>query len=221
MKRVRKHGRDFGNTLLWAIRCVLFIALPATLALLILAEPILTTLFQYGAFGATDVAKAAYSLRAYTLGLAAFMLVKVLAPGFYARQKHEDAGANRHYRYGRQYGLKPAVYLSAHVVVRPRSRRLGLGDQFGRVVKRRPFVSRAEQRAGLGSAADVFRPVGVADGRFNSHGGGTLVAYTRDPLVAQCRDLSAGVVDGRAGRPRRHSLRSGTGNFRGSRSTFS
>jgi putative peptidoglycan lipid II flippase len=81
-----KAREDFGNTLRWAIRCVLFIALPATLALLILAEPILTTLFQYGVFGATDVEKAAYSLRAYTLGLAAFMLVKVLAPGFYARQ---------------------------------------------------------------------------------------------------------------------------------------
>ena len=81
-----KAREDFGNTLRWAIRCVLFIALPATLALLILAEPILTTLFQYGAFGAADVEKAAYSLRAYTLGLAAFMLVKVLAPGFYARQ---------------------------------------------------------------------------------------------------------------------------------------
>jgi len=80
-------ARDvFAATLRWAIRCVMFIALPATLALLILAEPILSTLFQYGAFGAADVEKAGYSLRAYTLGLTAFMLVKVLAPGFYARQ---------------------------------------------------------------------------------------------------------------------------------------
>jgi len=80
-------ARDvFAATLHWAIRCVMFIALPATLALLILAEPILSTLFQYGAFGAPDVEKAGYSLRAYTLGLTAFMLVKVLAPGFYARQ---------------------------------------------------------------------------------------------------------------------------------------
>ena len=80
-------ARDvFAATLHWAIRCVMFIALPATLALLILAEPILSTLFQYGAFGAADVEKAGYSLRAYTLGLTAFMLVKVLAPGFYARQ---------------------------------------------------------------------------------------------------------------------------------------
>ncbi|MGB0380752.1 MAG: murein biosynthesis integral membrane protein MurJ [Luminiphilus sp.] len=80
-------ARDvFAATLHWAIRCVMFIALPATLALLILADPILSTLFQYGAFGAADVEKAGYSLRAYTLGLTAFMLVKVLAPGFYARQ---------------------------------------------------------------------------------------------------------------------------------------
>ena len=81
------YARDvFASTMHWAIRCVMFIALPATIALLILAEPILTTLFQYGAFGPSDVEKAGYSLRAYTLGLTAFMLVKVLAPGFYARQ---------------------------------------------------------------------------------------------------------------------------------------
>jgi putative peptidoglycan lipid II flippase len=55
-------------------------------ALALLAPQILTTLFQYGAFSAEDVAKSSHSLRAYTVGLTAFMLVKVLAPGFYARQ---------------------------------------------------------------------------------------------------------------------------------------
>jgi putative peptidoglycan lipid II flippase len=65
---------------------VLLIAIPATAALAILAEPLLATLFQYGAFSGDDRAMAAASLRAYTLGLGAFMLVKVLAPGFYARE---------------------------------------------------------------------------------------------------------------------------------------
>ena len=76
----------FAATLHWALGLVLLIALPATFALLLLAEPILATLFQYGAFAAADVDKAAWSLRAYTLGLSAFMLIKVLAPGYYARQ---------------------------------------------------------------------------------------------------------------------------------------
>ena len=65
---------------------MLLIAVPATLALAVLAQPLLATLFQYGAFSAEDRAMAAASLRAYALGLGAFMLVKVLAPGFYARE---------------------------------------------------------------------------------------------------------------------------------------
>ena len=65
---------------------MLLIAIPATLALIVLAEPLLATLFQYGAFSVDDRMMAAASLRAYTLGLGAFMLVKVLAPGFYARK---------------------------------------------------------------------------------------------------------------------------------------
>lgn len=76
----------FASTLHWALRLVLLIALPATVALLLLAEPILVTLFHYGAFSEIDVDQASYSLRAYSLGLCAFMLIKVLAPGFYARQ---------------------------------------------------------------------------------------------------------------------------------------
>ena len=82
----RADSEAFSQTLVWAIRNVLLIAVPATVALWILAEPILATLFQYGAFSEGDVTMAAASLRAYTLGLGAFMLIKVLAPGYYARQ---------------------------------------------------------------------------------------------------------------------------------------
>ena len=76
----------FSMTLDWAMRSVLLIGVPAAVALILLAEPILTTLFQYGALTPGDVGMAALSLRAYGLGLVAFMLVKVLAPGYYARQ---------------------------------------------------------------------------------------------------------------------------------------
>ena len=76
----------FSETLDWGMRAVLLIGLPASLSLILLAKPILVTLFQYGALSVEDVAMATLSLRAYSLGLLAFMLVKILAPGFYARQ---------------------------------------------------------------------------------------------------------------------------------------
>lgn len=77
---------SFSRTLDWALRSVLVLALPATLALFLLAEPILMTLFQYGETSVRDTTMAALSLRAYALGLLAFMLIKVLAPGYFARQ---------------------------------------------------------------------------------------------------------------------------------------
>ena len=85
-QRARADDPAFSETLSWAIRSVLLIAIPATVALAFLAEPLLVTLFQYGAFEAQDRVMAAVSLQAYSLGLGAFMLVKVLAPGFYARE---------------------------------------------------------------------------------------------------------------------------------------
>jgi putative peptidoglycan lipid II flippase len=85
-QRAGASAEKFAITLDWAVRSVLLIGLPASVALMILAEPILVTLFQYGALSPQDVSMAALSLRAYSLGLLAFMLVKVLAPGFYARQ---------------------------------------------------------------------------------------------------------------------------------------
>ncbi len=86
----RKHSSQsaeaFSHTLDWAVRMVLLIGLPAALALIVLAEPLMVTLFQYGEFSASDVDKASWALRAYSLGLLGFMLIKVLAPGFFARQ---------------------------------------------------------------------------------------------------------------------------------------
>ena len=82
-----KQGKDhFNQTLNWAVQLALFIAIPATLGLLLLAQPILSTLFQYGAFDASDTLMASMSLMAYSLGLPAFILIKILANAFYARQ---------------------------------------------------------------------------------------------------------------------------------------
>ncbi len=85
-EHARGSSREFSCMLDWALRWVVLIATPAALALVLLAGPILTTLFQYGAFQGHDVEMASRSLMAYALGLLGFSFIKVLAPGFYARQ---------------------------------------------------------------------------------------------------------------------------------------
>ena len=85
-KFARRNPQAFSHTLDWALRLALIITLPAALGLAILASPILVTLFQYDAFEVADVKMSAMSLAAYAAGLPAFIAVKVLAPGFYARQ---------------------------------------------------------------------------------------------------------------------------------------
>jgi putative peptidoglycan lipid II flippase len=67
------------------LELALLLTLPAATALAILALPILTTLFERGAFGAREAAATAAALVAYAVGLPAFVLVKVLAPAFFAR----------------------------------------------------------------------------------------------------------------------------------------
>jgi putative peptidoglycan lipid II flippase len=76
----------FSNALDWGLRLVLLIGVPASLGLLLLAEPMLSTLFQYNEFGQFDVDMAGRSLMAYALGLLGFILVKVLVPGFTSRK---------------------------------------------------------------------------------------------------------------------------------------
>ncbi|MCE8039026.1 murein biosynthesis integral membrane protein MurJ [Halomonas sp. MCCC 1A11062] len=85
-RHAEQSGEHFAAMLDWAVRAVLLLGLPAALALAILAEPLLISLFHYGAMTEHDIVMAAMSLRAYAFGLVAFMLIKVLAPGFFARQ---------------------------------------------------------------------------------------------------------------------------------------
>lgn len=76
----------FSETLDWALRLVLMIAVPAALALALLATPLLATIFLYGEFGQHDLAMASESLVAYSFGLIAFILIKILAPAYFSRQ---------------------------------------------------------------------------------------------------------------------------------------
>jgi len=79
-------GAEFSRTLDWALRIVLLIGVPATIGLMLLARPMLATLFHYGDFDATDVTMSGLSLMAFAFGLPGFMLIKVLAPAFYSRK---------------------------------------------------------------------------------------------------------------------------------------
>lgn len=85
-KHAAANTAEFSATLDWALRLALIITVPAAVGLAVLAQPILITLFQYEAFQAHDVHMSALSLIAYSVGLPAFIAVKVLAPGYYARQ---------------------------------------------------------------------------------------------------------------------------------------
>lgn len=85
-KKSNQLKNHFVDTLDWALALIVLIAAPATVALLFLAEPILFLLFQYDQMLPSDVAMAALSLRAYAVGLLAFMAIKVLATGYYSQQ---------------------------------------------------------------------------------------------------------------------------------------
>ena len=76
----------YSKILTWAFGLVLLIALPASVGLAIMAKPLLTTLFQYSEFSTSDVIMASKSLAAYSIGLPAFILVKVLSSAFFSRQ---------------------------------------------------------------------------------------------------------------------------------------
>jgi len=82
----KESSSEFSETLDWALRYVLLIGTPAAIGLILLAEPLITTIYAGGQFTGRDVAMAEASLRAFAPGLVGFVLVKVLSPGYFARQ---------------------------------------------------------------------------------------------------------------------------------------
>lgn len=77
---------NFRQTVDWAIKLALLFGIPAAIGLILLARPMLLTLFGYGEFLPSDATMASYSLIAYGAGLPAFLLIKIFAPAFFARQ---------------------------------------------------------------------------------------------------------------------------------------
>jgi len=86
----RHHANEntlrFSQPLDWSLRFVALFGIPAMAGLIVLAQPIIALLFMRGEFSQNDVLMVSYSLIAYSTGLLSYMLIKVLAPGFYARQ---------------------------------------------------------------------------------------------------------------------------------------
>ncbi|MEN8213394.1 MAG: murein biosynthesis integral membrane protein MurJ [Pseudomonadota bacterium] len=85
-KHAESSPREFSAMLDWAMRWAVLLGIPAAVGLLVLAGPLIATLFQSDVFDAQDVRMARWSLMAYSCGLIPFMMIKVLAPGFYAQQ---------------------------------------------------------------------------------------------------------------------------------------
>lgn len=81
-----KSTQNYALTLDWALRAVILIGLPAAVTMGLLAGPMLSTLFQHGTFDGHAVEQARKSLAAFAIGITPFMLVKILAAGFYAKQ---------------------------------------------------------------------------------------------------------------------------------------
>ncbi|MDQ3184962.1 MAG: murein biosynthesis integral membrane protein MurJ, partial [Pseudomonadota bacterium] len=77
---------EYSRLLDWGLRLTMLLTLPAALALALLATPLIATLFYHGEFSANDVLMTRNALIAYSVGLLGMILIKVLAPGFYARQ---------------------------------------------------------------------------------------------------------------------------------------
>jgi len=88
LSRIHSRGDtvEFGRTLDWGLRCIVVMGLPASVALVSLAHPLIITLYQRGEFGVDSVVPTAQSLQAYSLGLLAFMAIKVLASAYFSRQ---------------------------------------------------------------------------------------------------------------------------------------
>lgn len=82
----RQDAQGYSALMDWGLRLVLVLGLPATLGLAMLSDGLVSTLFHYGAFSAQDVAQTRTAVMAYAAGLLGLLAIKILAPGFYARQ---------------------------------------------------------------------------------------------------------------------------------------
>lgn len=79
-------GAQYSAMLDWGLRLVLLLGMPAALCMILISDAMVATLFHYGAFDAADVVNTRTAVMAYSVGLVGLLMVKILAPGFYAKQ---------------------------------------------------------------------------------------------------------------------------------------
>ena len=147
----------FSRTLDWGLRMGVLLGLPASMALALLAEPLIATIFLHGEMTAIDAAMASLALRAFACGALPLVLVKILAPAFFA-----DKDTRTPLRFALiAIGVNVALNLSLLLVVRPCGgwpwrppRRAGctsgcFGAAFARratIKRRQPWPARAHGR---------------------------------------------------------------------------
>jgi len=86
-QHVQKSPQQFSDTLDWGLRTMLLLGLPSALGLALLGGPLVATLFGHGRFGAFDIRMTGWVVCAYGFGFIGFAMVRILLPGFYARQE--------------------------------------------------------------------------------------------------------------------------------------
>jgi putative peptidoglycan lipid II flippase len=79
-------GEKFSSMIDWGLRLVVLLAVPAAVALVCFAQPLVAVLYHYGAFKGSDVQQVALALMGYGVGLLGLVAIKVLAPAYYAKQ---------------------------------------------------------------------------------------------------------------------------------------
>ena len=84
--QARAQGDEYSSLLDWGLRAVVLLAAPCAVALLAFPQALVAVLFHYGRFGAADVAQTVWAVMGWGVGLVGIVAVKVLAPGYYARQ---------------------------------------------------------------------------------------------------------------------------------------
>ena len=78
--------QQYSHLLDWGLKLMLLLGLPAALCMVLMADALVATLFHYGAFNASDVSQTRLAVMAYSVGLVGLLTIKILAPGFYAKQ---------------------------------------------------------------------------------------------------------------------------------------
>ncbi len=84
--RARDDGQAYSALLDWGLRLTVLLAVPCAVSLLVFAQPMISVLYHYGRFESVDVAKTSLAVMGYGVGLLGIVAIKILAPGYFARQ---------------------------------------------------------------------------------------------------------------------------------------